>query len=62
MIITFKAIHGQDAVYLQELISQEENMRYNLRSCTMGIMLQTPKTLTKKTLGDRAFLAAAPKL
>ena len=28
----------------------------------MGIMLQTPRTLTKKTLGDRAFLAAAPKL
>ena len=44
IIITFKAIHGQAPVYLQELI-----------------MLQTP-TLTKKTLGDRAFLAAAPKL
>ena len=28
----------------------------------MGIMLQTPRTLTKKTLGDRVFLAAAPKL
>ena len=28
----------------------------------MGIMLQTPRTLTKKTLGDRAFLAAAPNL
>ena len=28
----------------------------------MGIMLQTPRTLTKKTLGDRAFLAVAPKL
>ena len=28
----------------------------------MGIMLQTPKTLTKKTLGDRAILATAPKL
>ena len=28
----------------------------------MGIMLQTPRILTKKTLGDRAFLAAAPKL
>ena len=28
----------------------------------MGIMLQTPRSLTKKTLGDRAFLAAAPKL
>ena len=28
----------------------------------MGIMLQTPRTLTKKTLADRAFLAAVPKL
>ena len=28
----------------------------------MGTMLQTPRTLTEKTLGDRAFLAAAPKL
>ena len=28
----------------------------------MGIMLQTPRTLTKNTLGDSAFLAAAPKL
>ena len=34
----------------------------NLRLCAMGIMLQRPRTLTKKTLGDRAFLAAAPKL
>ena len=28
----------------------------------MGIMLQTPRILTTKTLGDRAFLAVAPKL
>ncbi|CAH3043672.1 unnamed protein product, partial [Porites lobata] len=62
IIITFKAIHGQVPVYLQELISKREEKRYNLRSCAMGIMLQTPRTLTKKTLGDRAFLAAAPKL
>ena len=34
----------------------------NSRSCAMGIMLQTPRILTKKTLGDRAFLAAAPNL
>ena len=61
-MITFKAIHGQAPVYQQELISQKEDTRYNLRSCTIGIMLQTPKPLTKKTLGDRAFLAAAPKL
>ena len=25
-------------------------------------MLQMPRTLTKKTLGDRAFLAEVPKL
>ena len=61
-IITFKAIHGQAPVYLQELINKREEKRYNLRSCAMGIMPQTPRTLTKKTLGDRAFLATAPKL
>ena len=62
IIITFKAIHGQAPVYLQELINKKEEKSYNLRSCAMGIMLQTPRTWTKKTLGDRAFLAAAPKL
>ena len=62
IIITFKAIHGQAPVYLQEIINKREEKSYNLRSCAMGIMLQTPRTLTKKTLGDRAFLAAAPKL
>ena len=34
----------------------------NAFNAFMGIMLQMPRTLTKKTLGDRAFLAAAPKL
>ena len=60
--ITFKAIHGQALVYPQELISKREEGSYNLRWCAMGIMLQSPRTLTRKTLGDRAFLAAAPKL
>ena len=56
-------IHGQAPICLQELIiSKRKEERYNLRSCAMGIMLQTPRTLTKTTLGDRAFLAAAPKL
>ena len=62
IIITFKATHGQAPVYLQEVINKREEKSCNLRSCAMGIMLQTPKTLTKKTLGDHAFLAAAPKL
>ena len=59
IIITFKVIHGQAPEYLQELIRPKEDKRYNLRLCAMGIMLQTP-SLTKKTLGGRAFLAAAP--
>ena len=43
IIITFKVIHGQAPVYLQELISQKEEKRYNLRLCAMGIMLQSAK-------------------
>ena len=37
------------------LISLKEDKRYNLRSCAMGIMLQMPRTLTKKTLGEHNF-------
>ena len=44
------------------LISQKEEKKYNSTLCAMGIMLQMPRTLTKKTLGYRAFLAAASKL
>ena len=62
VIISFKAIHGQPPVYLQELICQKEEKRYNLRLFARGIMLQMPTTLTKKTLRDRAFLAEVPKL
>ena len=62
VIISFKAIHRQPPVYLQELICQKEEKRYNLRLFARGIMLQMPRTLTKKTLGDRAFLAEVPKL
>ena len=61
VIISFKAIHGQPPVYLQELICQKEEKRYNLRLFARGIMLQMPTTLTKKTLRDRAFLAEVPK-
>ena len=50
-----------DLKYYAKCKSKRDTI-YNLRSCAMGIMLQTPRTLTKKTLGDRAFLAAAPKL
>ena len=48
--------------FQQSCSRKREEKSYNLRSCAMRIMLQAPRTLTKKTLGDRAFLAAAPKL
>jgi hypothetical protein len=35
---------------------------YNLRSNNNGFCLQPPRARTKKTLGDRAFLTAAPKI
>ena len=49
IIITFNAIHGQAVVYLQELISKREE--------NLGIMLQKPRILTKKTLGDCAYFS-----
>ena len=57
IIITFKAIHGQAPGYIQALISKREEGSYYLRSFGKGIMLQTPRILTKKTLGDRAFFS-----
>jgi hypothetical protein len=54
-VITFKTIHGF-APYLRELVSLK------LISNNNGFCLQPPRARTKKTLGDRAFLTAAPKI
>ena len=51
LIITFKAIHGQAPDYNPSL--------YGLRSNSQ-VLLVPPSTKTKKTFGDRAFIAAAP--
>ena len=47
--------------YICKLITVRERSTYSLRS-NIGILLQPPNTVTKKTLGDRAFSAAAPSL
>ena len=60
-IITFKAIYGLAPEYICKLITVRERSTYSLRS-NIGILLQPPNTVTKKTLGDRAFSAAAPSL
>ena len=43
------------------MIKIKQGGRYNLRSNT-EILLQPPVILTKKTLGDRTFVSAAPNL
>ena len=54
-------IHGLAPVYICQLITVREMSRYSLRS-NNGTLLQPPCTITKQSLGDRAFSAAAPSL
>ena len=61
LIITFKAIHGQAPDYICNLVNVRNFSTYGLRS-NSELLLVPPSTKTKKTLGDRAFTAAAPSL
>ena len=61
LIITFKAIHGAAPEYLSHLISVREMCKYSLRS-NAGILLEQPSARLKKTLGERSFTSAAPRL
>ena len=54
----FKAIHGMAPEYICSMIKIKQGGRYNLRSNT-EILLQPHVRLTKKTLGDKAFVSAA---
>ena len=60
LILTFKAIHGLAPDYIN-LIRIRNIERYGLRSRN-GITLNCSSVKLKKTLGDRAFLSAAPTL
>ena len=62
LLITFKVLHGLAPLYSSELISVMSSSRYNLRSSNNGILLTFPSSKSKKTLGDHAFMFAAPKL
>ena len=63
LLITFKAIHGLAPVYISELISIRDVSfsRYCLR-LTNSLTLNYPALKSRKTLGDRSFFVAAPKL
>ena len=56
IVITFKAINGQGPMYQQELVKLQQDGAYNLRSSNKGHVLQAPNAITKKTLGDRAYI------
>ena len=57
----FKPIHGMTPEYICLMIKIKQGGRYNLRPNTK-MLLQPPVRLTKKTLGDKAFVSAAPNL
>ena len=61
IIITHKAIHGTAPNYLSSLVNFKPNSSYSLRS-NNKYLLSNPIFKTLSTLGDRAFVAAAPKL
>ena len=61
LIITFKTIHGHAPEYICNLIRIKTPSTYGLRS-NSELLLAPPCTKMMKTLGDRAFTAAAPSL
>ena len=62
LLITFKVLQGSTPKYLIDLISVLPPCRYDSQRNNKGIRLSTPKYLTKVTMGDRSFMAAAPRL
>ena len=63
ILLTFKVLHGMAPDYLRQLISVLPPSRYNLRrNDDYAALLTFPKIRTKKTLADRSFSCAAPRL
>ena len=60
ILLTLKAIHGLAPKYISDLVVIKSST-YNLRSAD-SLFLSVPHINTKRTLGDRAFTIAAPKL
>ena len=62
LLLIFKAIRKLAPSYINDLVKIKPlNSRYGLRS-NDGIQLSHPNYKTWSTLGDRAFVASAPKL
>ena len=62
LLITYKILHGHSPKYLSYLISIQQPSCYSLRRNDNDPLLKRPIAKTNKTMGDRAFQIAAPKL
>lgn len=63
LLLTYKALHGLAPIYLSKLLTlKSPTQSYRLRSSHDTMLLSLPPCKTKVTLGDRAFVSAAPKL
>ena len=62
LLIIFKIFKGLAPSYLRFLITPKPVCKYNLRSSSDSTLLSYPNVKPKATLGERAFLFAAPKL
>ena len=60
-MLVYKCINGTAPQYLKDLTKNREISRYSLRS-NKGILLVDNSAKAKKTLGDRAFVNAAPRV
>ena len=58
-LLTFHSLHGHGPEYMSEMLTSR-SIHYGLRSLD-NLKLDVPRT-KRKTLGDRAFKVAAPKL
>ena len=62
ILIVFKIFKGLAPSYLSSLITRKPESRYNLRNSSDKTLLSYPSFKSKATIGDRAFIFAAPKL
>ena len=60
LLITFKILQDLAPKYLKDLISLLPASCYSLPRNNNGLLLCSPHFTTKKTMGDRSFMVAAP--
>ena len=60
-MLAHKCIYGNAPEYLKDLIKVKSTTRYNLRS-DGEMLLEDYSARSKKTLGDRTFKVAAPRI